>query len=78
MTDLLEQTTTIVEHQLDNGDKDKFAHYVSKTAILEAAVNGVPAEALCGKLWFPNANPDNYQVCPECEEAFKDDERFED
>jgi len=77
MSDLLEQATTIIGEQTQE-DKDKFSHYVSKNAILEAAVNGVPAEALCGKLWFPNANPDNYQVCPECEEAFKDDERFED
>lgn len=77
MTDLLGQTTTIIGEQTQE-DKDKFAHYVSKTAILEAAINGVPAEALCGKLWFPNSNPDNHQVCPECEEIFKDDERFDD
>ena len=50
----------------DDGDHDKFSHYVQKEKILESAVTGKPVRALCGKKWTPNSNPDRYQFCPTC------------
>lgn len=58
------------------GDHDRFAHYVRKQAILQAAIDGIPATALCGKKWPPNSNPDNFGVCPMCKDIFEDNERL--
>ena len=37
----------------DDGDHERFAHYVKKDKILESAVSGQPVRALCGKKWVP-------------------------
>jgi hypothetical protein len=41
---------------------------VKKSDIVRSNVQGVPVEALCGKRWIPNRNPDRYPVCPTCKE----------
>lgn len=67
-------TETVIEPRLtdgDEGDHDRFAHYVRKPDIVRAAVEGVPVQALCGKKWIPNRNPDNYPVCPTCKEIYE-------
>lgn len=53
------------------GDHDMFAHYAPKDQITEALVNGVPIVALCGKIWVPSRDPDNFPICPECESTYK-------
>ncbi len=55
---------------LDDGDHDRFAHYVQKDKILPSAVEGTPVRALCGKKWVPNRDPKRYPVCPECKDIF--------
>ena len=67
-------TTPVIEPDLadtDEGDHDRFAHYVRKSDIVRANVEGVPVQALCGKKWVPNRNPDRYPVCPTCKEIFE-------
>lgn len=59
------------EEQLDEGDHDKFSHYVRKEKILESAVTGKPVRALCGKKWLPNSNPDRFPVCPTCKDIYE-------
>ena len=55
--------------ETDEGDHDRFAHYVTPaSAIVEAMVTGTPCVALCGKVWIPNRNPERYPVCPTCAE----------
>lgn len=65
---LLEDERT--EEQRDEGDHDKFAHYVRKDQILESAVTGKPVRALCGKKWLPNSNPDRFPICPDCKRIY--------
>ena len=55
------------ESNFDDGDHEKFSHYVQKDKIVESAVTGAPVEALCGKKWIPNRDPSKFPVCPECE-----------
>lgn len=55
----------------DDGDHDKFSHYVQKEKILESAVTGKPVRALCGKMWTPNSNPDRFPICPTCKEVYE-------
>lgn len=55
-------------HIDDDGDHDRFAHYVPKAEIVRSNVEGVPVVALCGKRWIPNRDPERYPVCPSCKE----------
>lgn len=55
----------------DDGDHDKFSHYVPKDKIVESAVTGKPVRALCGKKWLPNSNPDRFPICPSCKEIYE-------
>lgn len=57
--------------QLDEGDHDRFSHYVRKEAILESAVTGKPVKALCGKVWTPGRDPEKFPVCPSCKEIYE-------
>lgn len=65
------QTTTKegVEHRVtDEGDHDRFAHYVRKDDHMRGYVMGEEIEALCGKKWIPSRDPERYPVCPTCKE----------
>lgn len=62
---LLEERT---EFSIDEGDHERFAHYVEKAKIMESAVTGIPIKALCGKTWVPNRDPSRFPICPECQE----------
>lgn len=69
-------TVTTVEPEertdvrFDEGDHDRFAHYVRKDKLTEALVMGSPVIALCGKVWVPSRDPQRYPVCPECKRLF--------
>ncbi|MEX0869483.1 MAG: DUF3039 domain-containing protein [Nitriliruptoraceae bacterium] len=52
----------------DDGDHDRFAHYVSRKELERARRTGKPVTALCGKRWVPNADPSKYPMCPTCAE----------
>jgi len=55
----------------DDGDHERFSHYVQKDKIVESAVTGTPVIALCGKVWIPGRDPQKYPVCPECKEIWQ-------
>ena len=56
----------------EDGGHDLFAHYVEKSDATRAMVEGTPIMALCGKIWIPSRDPDNYPVCPTCDELYKE------
>lgn len=56
----------------DDGDADRFAHYVRKDKIAAAAATGRPVVALCGKVWTPGRDPSKYPVCPTCKAIFEE------
>ncbi|MDQ7991564.1 MAG: DUF3039 domain-containing protein [Propionicimonas sp.] len=73
-TTIVEERTTIEERnefRLDEGDHERFSHYVDKAKLTEAMVMGTPVIALCGKVWVPSRNPDRFPVCPECKEIWE-------
>ena len=55
----------------EDGDHERFAHYVKKEKILESALSGDPVIALCGKVWVPGRDPQRFPVCPTCKEVFE-------
>lgn len=64
-----EQVTSPVT---DDGDHDRFAHYVLKSEAAAAYIEGTPVRALCGKVWVPSRDPSRYPLCPECKEIKHD------
>lgn len=71
MTSFSTDTERIVRPTTGDGDHERFAHYVKKDEILPSAVEGTPVKALCGKVWVPNRDPQNYPVCPTCKEIYE-------
>jgi hypothetical protein len=55
----------------DDGDHERFSHYVDKDKLTEAMVMGTPVVALCGKVWVPSRAPEKFPVCPECKETWE-------
>lgn len=66
-TALLERT----EEEKAPGDNERFAHYVRDDRIMKSMVEGTPVVALCGKVWVPVRNPDNFPLCPTCKEIYQ-------
>jgi hypothetical protein len=54
-----------------DGDHERFSHYVPKDKLTEAMVMGTPVVALCGKVWVPSRDPQKFPVCPECKEIWE-------
>lgn len=61
----------IEQHQLDEGDHERYSHYVQKDKILKSAMSGKPVIALCGKVWTPGRDPQKFPVCPTCKEIYE-------
>ncbi len=66
ITSPVEIEETVTNPVTDDGDHDRFAHYVRRADAARATVEGVPVRALCGKVWVPSRDPSKYRVCPEC------------
>ena len=58
------------EFRVDEGDHERFSHYVPKDKLTEAMVMGTPVVALCGKVWVPSRDPQRFPVCPECKDIW--------
>jgi hypothetical protein len=67
------QDTDLVRPDLsvDEGDHERFSHYVDKDKIVDSAVLGTAVVALCGKVWVPSRDPKKFPVCPECKEIYE-------
>ncbi len=56
---------------LEDGDHERYSHYVQKNKITESAVMGTPVIALCGKKWVPGRDPEKFPVCPDCKQIYE-------
>ncbi len=59
------------EYIPEEGDHERFSHYVPKEKLTEAMVMGTPVVALCGKVWVPSRDPERFPVCPECKQIWE-------
>lgn len=55
----------------DEGDHDRFAHYVRKSDLDKAMFDGVAIQALCGKKWVPTKDYKKFPVCPDCKKIWE-------
>ena len=71
-TDLLDrELEELLNQELhEDGDHERFSHYVQKEKILESALSGDPVIALCGKVWVPGRDPEKFPVCPDCKKIY--------
>ncbi len=67
-TDVLEDRRTV---PTDEGDHERFSHYVPAKKLTEAMVMGTPVIALCGKVWVPSRDPEKFPVCPDCKQIWE-------
>jgi hypothetical protein len=66
------KTAPAVSHGGGNdGDHDRFAHYIKKQSFDSAVFDGAEVEALCGKVWVPKHDATRYPICPTCKEIFE-------
>lgn len=72
-TDVLDrELEKLLEDTLvEDGDHERFSHYVKKDAIVKSAVSGRPVIALCGKVWTPGRDPEKFPVCPTCKDIYE-------
>ncbi|MFL6155740.1 MAG: DUF3039 domain-containing protein [Marmoricola sp.] len=71
-TDVLEDERVVEERQsFEEGDHERYSHYVPKDKLTEAMVLGTPVIALCGKVWVPSRDPQKFPVCPDCKEIWE-------
>jgi hypothetical protein len=60
----------LLREEVEDGDRDRFSHYVQKEKILQSAISGKPVIALCGKVWTPGRDPQKFPICPTCKEIY--------
>jgi uncharacterized protein YheU (UPF0270 family) len=60
----------LTREQVEDGDHERFSHYVQKEKILQSALSGKPVIALCGKVWTPGRDPEKFPICPTCKEIY--------
>jgi hypothetical protein len=70
MTEVLTDDRVITK-PVEPGDHDKMSHYVKKDELMQALVDGIAIEALCGKLWVPTRDGLKFPVCPECKGIYE-------
>lgn len=70
-TILDERTDLREDFSVEEGDHERFSHYVPKDKLTEAMVLGTTVVALCGKVWVPSRDPQRFPVCPECKEIWE-------
>ena len=72
-TDVLDRELEelLKQDQVEDGDHERFSHYVPKDKILESAVTGKPVRALCGKKWTPSRDPEKLPVCPDGKRVYE-------
>ena len=62
---------TIEQPVTSHGGTDntpEVAHLCRKEDVARAYVTGEAIEALCGHIWVPSRDPEQYPVCPRCVE----------
>lgn len=67
---VIDRVTT--EFVQEPGDHEKMAHIVwPASGLTEAYIMGSPVAALCGKVWTPTRDPEQFPVCQRCLEVYE-------
>jgi hypothetical protein len=71
MADTRTDPEVVEETELEEPDA---THIVLADQLALARLTGEPVEALCGKIWVPRRNPDDFPLCQACQDimSFRD------
>ena len=73
MTDTMTSTqldqAPVVE-EVEGDDAPDAAHIVTQKDLIHSQLTGEAIRALCGKMWVPKRNPDDFPMCQACMEIF--------
>jgi hypothetical protein len=69
--DTLTEERVDTDYRYDEGDHERFSHYVLRDQQMQSMVEGTPLRALCGKIWVPSRDPKRFPVCPQCKEIYE-------
>ncbi len=61
---------TRADVSVEDGDHERYAHYVTAEDMMAAYVEGKAIMALCGKIWVPHKDPSKFPICPTCKELY--------
>ena len=72
-TDVLDRELEklLEDSQIEDGDHERFSHYVPKDKILESAITGKPVRALFCKKLTPSRDPVKFPICPTCKTIYE-------
>ena len=59
-----------VVEETDTDDAPDAAHIVTQKDLIHSQLTGGAIRALCGKMWVPRRNPDDFPMCQACVEVF--------
>lgn len=59
-----------VLQETDSDEAPDAAHIVTQKDLIHSQLTGEPIRALCGKMWVPRRNPDDFPMCQACIEVF--------
>jgi len=62
---VVEIAEPVGEPSLDDDDPDA-AHIVTQKDLIHSQLTGQAIRALCGKMWVPKRNPDEFPLCQAC------------
>lgn len=78
---LIEPTIdNVTDERTAEGDHDQFTHIVvvekgapfrAQDVVMFSRIEGIPIQALCGKQWIPQRDPERFEVCPSCIEEWE-------
>lgn len=55
----------VVEAQ-EGDEAPDAAHIVTQQDLMQSQITGQAIRALCGKMWVPKRNPDDFPLCQSC------------
>lgn len=69
-TSTIEKLDVVEDYRYDDGDEERFAHYVAEKFIVDASVTGTPLRAICGRVFVPQRDPKRFPVCADCKNIY--------
>ncbi len=71
MSEILTDLDAPPVYQPEPGEHEpEYAHIVRTADLMHSQLTGEAIWALCGHLWIPVRNPDDYPLCSRCADLF--------
>jgi hypothetical protein len=62
---------TIAQEDEQEDNPELYAHWVDARKAEKSSSTGRQVVALCGKVWIPKHNADDFPICPKCQDIYE-------